>query len=121
MPVTGGGLNLTPLKVISQTRYEVLVNGNWDYFLINFVGNIVMFLPIGFCLPLLWRVKARWGVLAGALISLFIELSQLRLARGTDVDDLILNTLGAFLGALLFLLLHRLAPGLCKGCRTHII
>ena len=118
IPVQGtGGLNLLPFRVIKQTRYEVLVNGNFNYFLINFVGNIVMFLPIGFCIPLLWRLKPGWAVAVGAACSLFIELMQLRLARGTDVDDLILNTLGALLGMLSYLLFRKVAPKLCEACK----
>ena len=50
------------------------------------------------------------AILTGFLTSLAIELCQLPLGRGSDVDDLILNTLGAFLGYLIFLLLQNLKP-----------
>lgn len=103
--------NLIPFKVFSQTRYEVLVNKNINYFLINFLGNIILFMPFGFVIPLLWKISAKKAVLIGFLASLFIETCQLFLARGTDVDDLILNTFGALLGALLFKILQRAFKG----------
>lgn len=103
--------NLIPFKVFSQTRYEVFVNKNINYFLINFLGNIILFMPFGFFIPLLWRISAIKAVIIGFLASLFIETCQLFLARGTDVDDLILNTFGALLGAILFKIIQRY----CKG------
>lgn len=47
---------------------------------------------------------------SGLALSLVIELSQLLNPRRTDVDDLLMNTLGAFLGLLLF----RTAAAICK-------
>ena len=62
--------------------------------------NAVLFLPFGFLLPVLWRKCRSWKstVAAGFLTSLGIEILQLFCYRATDVDDLIMNTLGAFLG-----------------------
>ena len=72
--------------------------------------NAVMFVPFGFLLPVLWRCCRRWWktALAGLCLSGLIEAVQLFCFRCTDVDDLLMNTLGAFLGYLLsWLLLHR--------------
>ena len=62
--------------------------------------NIVLFLPLGFLLPLIWPNYNRfWRILIfGAALSLLIELSQLLNIRSTDIDDLLLNTLGAMAG-----------------------
>ena len=62
--------------------------------------NAVLFLPFGFLLPVLWRKCRSWKstVAAGFLTSLGIEILQLFCYRATDVDDLIMNTLGTFLG-----------------------
>lgn len=70
----------------------------------GYAMNVVMFLPFGFLVPLLWKKATRPGVLAlsGMGFSLLIELSQLLSIRGTDVDDLIMNTLGACLGYLVY-------------------
>ena len=65
--------------------------------------NAVMFLPFGFLLPVLWQSCRSWKTttLAGFATSALIELLQLFCFRATDVDDLLMNTLGAFLGYLL--------------------
>ena len=73
---------------------------------IDWVGhglNIVLFIPLGVLLPLLWKKYQRLlpVVTTGLAFSVFIELSQLLNIRISDVDDLILNTLGALIGYLL--------------------
>lgn len=114
---TEGGINLIPFVIFSDCA-EAFRIGDTSYFLINFVGNIVMFLPIGFFLPLLWWVSVPHAVLTGFCVSLFVELCQLLQPRGTDIDDLWLNTLGAAIGALLFLLLQKTVPVFCARFRV---
>ena len=62
--------------------------------------NAVMFAPFGFLLPVLWHKCRKWKVtvLAGFLLSLTIEVLQMFCFRATDVDDLMMNTLGAGFG-----------------------
>ena len=86
------------------------------------VLNAVMFAPLGFLLPVLWRGCRKWSVttLTGFLLSLTIEILQMFCFRATDVDDLLMNTLGAFLGyCLAWLFFHKKwarepAPGTSK-------
>ena len=86
------------------------------------VLNAVMFAPFGFLLPVLWRGCRKWSVttLAGFLLSLTIEILQMFCFRATDVDDLLMNTLGALLGYFLaWLFFHKKwarepAPGTFK-------
>jgi|SRR5919108_3507811 glycopeptide antibiotics resistance protein len=69
-------------------------------------GNIAMFVPFGLLLPLLWRdVRIRRVLLAAALASIAIEGSQFLISSAigfsykmTDVDDVLLNSLGAVIG-----------------------
>lgn len=49
-------------------------------------------------------------VLYGFTVSSIIEFSQLFLARGTDIDDLILNTIGTMVGYLKFIVFSKLFP-----------
>lgn len=72
--------------------------------LIAYFLNVLLFIPFGFFLPLIWANldKLRYTVLCGLSFSLLIEMSQLFNNRRTDVDDLLLNTLGTLLGYLLF-------------------
>lgn len=74
-----------------------------DFSMSNMIGmalNIVMFIPFGVLLPIYFGFfrKARRTVLAGFLMSLSIEVLQLFTFRATDVDDLMMNTLGALAG-----------------------
>ena len=108
--------NLIPFKVLADTYNEV-ARGNVSALLINFLGNIVMFIPIGFSLRLLWDVSGAKAILAGLFTSIFIEISQLFLARSSDVDDIILNTTGAALGVLLFVMLNRIVPRFTRKFR----
>lgn len=67
----------------------------------NIVGNMAMLVPCGIMLPLVYKkLNSFWKVVAvGAAISLCIELLQLPFpSRASDVDDLILNTLGVAVG-----------------------
>ena len=72
--------------------------GYWRYFTYLFVGNLVWFMPVGLIARIqggrLWRA-ALWGF----LLSLFVETGQFVLGSGiSELDDLILNTVGAGLG-----------------------
>ena len=113
------GVNLRPFVIFEQSRI-LARQGNPTYFLINFWGNIAMFLPMGFFPALLWR-KGRWwkALFYGAGLSLFIELCQLPMMRGTDIDDLWLNTLGALLGYGLAWLIGKCWPQLSQTCKVR--
>lgn len=65
--------------------------------------NVLLFIPLGFFLPLLWeRYRKAFNMLVFAFFTtLFIELSQLFTYRATDVDDLITNVIGGLCGYLL--------------------
>ena len=86
------------------------------------VLNAVMFAPLGFLLPVLWRKCRKWSftTLTGFLLSLTIEVLQMFCFRATDVDDLLMNTLGALLGYFLaWIIFHKKwardsAPGTFK-------
>ena len=71
---------------------------------VGYILNIIMLVPFGFLLPMMApKPRKLPQVLAAGLgLSLLIELSQLLCSRGTDVDDLIMNTLGAGCGYVLF-------------------
>lgn len=111
----GEGMNLIPFRTISGFFRHFAP----DDFLINVVGNIVMFIPWGFGLVLLWKRKQtiRSVILHSFLLPVFIETSQLFIGRNVDVDDLILNFLGGCLGAGLYFGLRKAVPDLEKLAR----
>lgn len=100
-------INVVPFKIFIDTYKEVFVNGNINYFLISFLGNIGMFIPIGLLIPVIWKLKDKIIILIGFLISLSIEISQLFLNRGTDIDDLIFNTLGTIIGLVIYKIISK--------------
>ena len=62
--------------------------------------NVLLFVPLGFFLPMIWN-QYRAGkntVLFGLGMSLAIEILQIFTYRATDINDLITNGLGTFVG-----------------------
>lgn len=76
----------------------------YDTFDKQVAGNFIMLLPLGIYLPLLYRKLRKLSgffavLLISFLVSLGIEILQLATNfRSTDVDDIMLNTIGACLG-----------------------
>ncbi|WP_158256122.1 VanZ family protein [Corynebacterium sp. 13CS0277] len=66
------------------------------------VGNVALFIPVGLLLAMLWQGMPRLlrrVALAGFLGSVSIEVAQYLFALGySDIDDVILNTVGATVG-----------------------
>ncbi len=92
--------NLVPFKEIRRFIVYREVLGYKAVFL-NIVGNVVAFMPFGFIVPEVWERLNRWYIIVflGFLFSLSIETAQLLGHVGSfDVDDLLLNTIGALIG-----------------------
>ena len=96
----------------TPTIYTLRVNPSFNFiplldivnspaaYIKNTILNILLFMPMGFLLPAVWREyrPIKKTVLMGLLLSVVIELLQIFTFRLTDIDDLITNTLGTFLG-----------------------
>lgn len=110
--VTGEGINLVPFRSIRV----YFIHYGLDGFLVNFVGNIVMFMPWGFGLTLLWKKNQKLWVMAlySLGLTVLIETVQLFIGRSVDVDDLILNFAGSCLGAGVCHVLRKRFPGLAR-------
>lgn len=107
-----GSVNLIPFQTVR-------LNGMLLYILL---GNILMFLPVGFFPALVWRGSAwKRALLTGFCVTGFIECWQLLVGRAFDIDDLWLNTLGAMAGFWLLRLLERLAPAQVEKFRVRPI
>jgi len=78
---------------------------------IDTVLNIVLFVPLGFFLPLLYKKYSRISniALTGFLFSLSIEIVQMFGRGSTDINDLITNTIGASLGYFIYKWFMRIA------------
>lgn len=101
-----GSINLIP--------FRTFVFDPWSFLIL--LGNVIMFIPIGFFVILLWRnISLKRLFFIGLLTTLFIELIQLVVGRALDIDDLLLNTLGVLLGGLFCHLLRYAAPTLTNA------
>jgi glycopeptide antibiotics resistance protein len=100
--ITAMGLNFPPDK-INLILFRWITEGVRPY-----IENILLFIPLGFMLPCIWKkYEVLWKTaLSGITFSLVIELSQLFNRRVTDIDDLLMNTLGALIGWVIFRLLQ---------------
>lgn len=92
-------------------RYKLAV-ADWELNLVPFhsgitigmILNVIMFVPLGFMVSAVFKQCRSIAQITmyGFIFSLLIELSQLLNRRCTDIDDLLMNTLGAILGGLLY-------------------
>lgn len=106
-------INLKPFRTIRNYWYVAFRTGDRQllrHIVINLAGNVAMFIPLGFFLPLIWqRFRKLWKLmLFTAGIIACIELLQMATMLGSlDVDDLILNLTGCLSGYLLWKGTHR--------------
>ncbi|MFW0862490.1 MAG: VanZ family protein [Candidatus Komeilibacteria bacterium] len=93
--------NLIPFKTIFG---YISGEPTWGIAMRNILGNIIALIPFGFLLTGIYQ-KLQWkSVLLTALITgIILELLQILFKSGIfDVDDIILNFVGVFMGYLLF-------------------
>ena len=109
-------INLIPLQTITEF-WNNLHGGGQSHAFINLAGNVVMFVPLGFFIPCVFR-KAdsfRHSMLYALITIVCVEIIQLVTLLGSlDVDDILLNMIGVVIGYLIY----RLAEHLLKGL-TH--
>lgn len=83
------------------------------HYIINEMLNIIMFIPLGFFLPIIWNEEfnslKRTTIFSFGL-SCIIEILQIFTFRLTDIDDLITNTIGAIIGYYIALYIIKKIP-----------
>lgn len=88
--------------LIPLWSYRRALSGHWIS-LVDNLCNVLMFVPIGFFLTIVFGTGQIQTLIIGFLISLLIETSQIVFALGSfEVDDLINNSLGAYIGYTIF-------------------
>ena len=100
--------NLQPFREISRFFVYRDVIGVRS-FAINLIGNIFVFVPWGFMVPVIRTkpCKFLYTAISTFLLSLCIETIQLITKVGSfDVDDLILNTLGGMIGCVVYFIVN---------------
>ena len=109
-----GGIELHPdLAALTCSSPNLPMDSSARAFCVrNARGNVMLFFPLGILLPLLWRRLRFWrGILISIALSCSIELIQYFSSawgsyRAADVNDVLLNTLGACLGLVVMALLR---------------
>jgi len=110
-PLIFNAANAFPLRINIIPFVNLVSYPDTRSILLNIIGNTAMFIPIGVIWPIVYKdlntpVKA---IGAGIGFSLCIEILQLPFYdRVSDIDDLILNTLGFLIGYALYMLMKAL-------------
>lgn len=107
--------NFNPVPLETVIRFVKILAGDYStglkrHAVINLVGNVIMFVPLGFFTALLWRrFRPLWRCLLwGGGIIVCVELTQFATRLGScDFDDLLLNVIGIGLGYALMKLFQR--------------
>lgn len=101
----GYGINIIPFKTIRF--YFTYTEG--QIFIINIWGNIIMFLPWGIALPILWERYRNYPKMAlmSLAFSMVIETGQLFVGRNVDIDDVIINAPSSFIAAVITIIIIR--------------
>lgn len=108
-----GGINLVPFK--EMFRYSF---GSYK-FIKNIVGNILLFIPFGFFVSYYLNNKRTLVALLSAfIVSGCAESLQYYIGRVFDIDDIILNVFGAFIGYLLYVCLNAIKGKLPRFMRS---
>jgi len=81
----------------------------WLIAMVNLVGNIAPFVPIGFLVPLVYRTMTwRRSLVLAVAVGLAMEGSEVVFRVGIfDIDDVILNAFGVMIGYWIFAVFER--------------
>ncbi len=104
-------LNLIPFQTF-RVFASMMSSESFLWAVSNIAGNALIFLPYGYLLSLLGKENlSTWKILfsAGILSLLFETLQYCFYLGSADIDDLILNILGAFLGILCYRLISAIS------------
>ncbi|GAA0696431.1 hypothetical protein GCM10008904_00410 [Paraclostridium ghonii] len=104
------GANLMPFKTIF-TFFDTTKHFSFLRAISNTLGNIAIFLPLGYLLPILTKkINNIYKVfLVSILVSIAFESLQYIFYLGSlDIDDVILNTLGGVIGYIIYYFIKKL-------------
>lgn len=101
-------------ELIPFWSYHAILFGTDITILYQVIANIIMFIPIGILLPYSFKIR-KLTILIGFSLSCLFEVMQLVLRCGLfEFDDIMHNTLGTFIGYVLYLLIERIRHGVSK-------
>lgn len=113
--VNYGTNNFVPFKEIFRYTFGSKV------FIHNIIGNIILFVPFGYFVAHIMKTKNVFPTIIISLItSSVIEFTQLKIGRTFDVDDIILNIIGSFLGCLIYVIIDSIENRLPVFFRSNL-
>lgn len=94
--------NIVPFKTYIE-YFTKIINSSIDIktAILNFIANIFLFVPMGYFLPKIFKKVNSFNktTIISMLIIILIEVMQYITKLGiADIDDVILNTIGAMIG-----------------------
>lgn len=103
----------TPITFQPERHFLNLIPFNWrenglKQFFIEELANIILFIPLGFFVPAIFRSKrkAYRTVSITFAITFGIEFLQYFIGRLSDIDDIITNLLGGIIGYMIFRIMN---------------
>lgn len=99
-------LNLNPLNWLENTD-------STQQFIVEKIPNILIFIPLGFFIPIVYREKRKIlkTIMVCFILTFSVEFIQYFIGRSADIVDVISNLLGSILGYWIF----RIMNYLCKS------
>ncbi len=112
----GSGMNIIPFKEIMRYKFGSKM------FIYNVLGNILIFVPFGYFISRYVKPKKVFPIIVDAIItSITVETVQLKIGRSFDIDDVMLNMVGAVLGYFVYIALDAIYKHLPKILQKDFI
>lgn len=107
--------NFIPFK--EMFRYEF---GSRLFFK-NVIGNMIMFMPYGFFIGYFLKInKNKTAIILSIITSLTIELTQLKIGRVFDIDDILLNVFGGLIGFCMYKFITKIRDRLPEFLKNQL-
>ena len=114
--VTTSAIKVIPLKSLF---FHIIKNSPHVYIIYSYL--IVLFIPFGIFISDYLKAKRISHILiVSTLISLTAELIQYNIGRAFDVDDIILNVVGAILGFMVYISIQAIKQHLPRFLQNNI-
>ncbi len=112
----GSGINYIPFKEIMRYKFMSKM------FIYNVLGNVLIFVPFGYFISRYIKPKKITPIAIDAIItSVTVETVQLKIGRSFDIDDVILNLVGAIVGYFVYVAIEAIIRHLPKFLQKDFI
>ncbi|MGG0476115.1 VanZ family protein [Priestia aryabhattai] len=117
-------VNIIPFHTLYEYFFQTNTNvDEWNSVsLLNLTANVILFLPLGFLVALIWRKyhSIKKGTILGLSVTCLIEFIQYFIGRSSDIDDILLNTFGTVIGYVVLLIIQYLISNPVKQKKATI-